>query len=89
MGVLLCADGDVRETSMMPDYTGKARIYFEDGDLLQGEVNQEGDIILGVLMEPSGYKYIGEFNQITAHGEGICTYPDNHQYIGTYVNGKR
>ncbi len=89
MGVLLSADGDVRETCIYGDHTGRARIYFEDGDLLQGEVNRDGDIILGVLMEPSGYKYIGEFDQITAHGFGICTYPDNHQYIGHYINGKR
>ncbi|KJR40114.1 morn repeat-containing protein [Candidatus Magnetoovum chiemensis] len=38
---------------------------------------------------PSGAKYVGEFKDDKANGQGTFTYPDGEKDEGQWKNGKR
>ena len=72
-----------------PDYVWKG---FGDKDthpVYQGQVKDGKPHGLGILIDPDGIKYVGEWIHRWKNGQGTFTWSDGGEYVGSWKNGTR
>ena len=55
----------------------------------QGDVENGVPNGLGVLIDPDGIKYVGEWIHRWKNGQGTFTWSDGGEYVGSWKNGTR
>ncbi len=55
----------------------------------QGEVENGVPNGLGILIDPDGIKYVGEWIHRWKNGQGTFTWSDGGEYVGSWKNGTR
>ena len=65
----------------------EGKIYFPNGDIYEGSLEQSLFEGKGTLYFQDGTIYKGNFIKGQRTGNGIQLYPDNSKYIGEFVNG--
>ena len=72
-----------------PDYVWKG---FGDKDthsVYKGDVENGVPNGLGILIDPDGIKYVGEWIHRWKNGQGTFTWSDGGEYVGSWKNGTR
>ena len=55
----------------------------------QGDVENGKPNGLGILIDPDGIKYVGEWIHRWKNGQGTFTWSDGGEYVGSWKNGTR
>ena len=55
----------------------------------QGQVKDGKPNGLGILIDPDGIKYVGEWIHRWKNGQGTFTWSDGGEYVGSWKNGTR
>jgi len=55
----------------------------------KGEVENGKPNGLGILIDPDGIKYVGEWIHRWKNGQGTFTWSDGGEYVGSWKNGTR
>ena len=55
----------------------------------QGQVKDGKPNGLGILIFPSGGKYVGSWKNGVKNGKGTTTYQNGNKYVGEYKDGKK
>ena len=72
-----------------PDYVWKGVGEKDTHTVYKGEVENGVPNGLGILIDPDGIKYVGEWIHRWKNGQGTFTWSDGGEYVGSWKNGTR
>jgi hypothetical protein len=72
-----------------PALADTRRIELPNGDVYEGQVQNEARTGVGTYLWRNGHRYTGEFLDNRMHGQGTYVWPDGRTYTGRFIEDRR